>query len=186
MTKTPTTATVLAVAMMAVALRGGAALADEKLKIAMPGVPPVFGSVVTYVARDEGFFKKYGVDVEVRTFDSGAAAAQAVVGGDIDASLSPTPVVVRMISNAGVDLVAIYGMQNPDWLLGSTDQALNKCKDVDGQSVGVDSIGGARAAGAAHPALRAQARPREARQPEHQRRRRDGREAAQARRPPPG
>jgi NitT/TauT family transport system substrate-binding protein len=134
----------LLVAVLAVSLRAHAA--DEKLKVAMPGVPPVFGSVVTYVARDEGFFKKYGVDAEVRTFDSGAAAAQAVVAGDIDISLSPTPVVVRMISNAGVDLVAIYGMENPDWLLGSTDAAQSKCKDVDGQSVGVDSIGGARAA----------------------------------------
>jgi NitT/TauT family transport system substrate-binding protein len=136
----------LAAVLMALALRGRAAAAEERLKVAMPGVPPVFGSVVTYVARDEGFFKKYGVDVDVRTFDSGAAAAQAVVAGDIDISLSPTPVVVRMISNGGVDLVAIYGMQNPDWLLGSTDPALGKCKDADGQSVGVDSIGGARAA----------------------------------------
>ena len=75
----------------------------EKLTLAMPGVPPVFGSVVTYVAKEEGFFKKHGVDVEVRNFDSGAAAAQAVVAGSIDASLSPTPVIVRMISNAGVD-----------------------------------------------------------------------------------
>ena len=145
MTKAPRLAALMAMGLLSAALSQRAAAADEKLTVAMPGVPPVFGSVVTYVARDEGFFKKYGVDVDVRTFDSGAAAAQAVVGGDIDASLSPTPVVVRMISNAGVDLVAIYGMQNPDWLLGSTDPALKKCKDVDGQPVGVDSIGGARA-----------------------------------------
>jgi len=143
MTTAKTIRRLLAVTLMAAALGAGA---EEKLRVAMPGVPPVFGSVVTYVARDEGFFKKYGVDVDVRTFDSGAAAAQAVVAGDIDISLSPTPVVVRMISNGGVDLVAFYGMQNPDWLLGSTDAALGKCKDVDGQSVGVDSIGGARAA----------------------------------------
>ena len=45
----------------------------DKLTIAMPGVPPVFGSIVTYVAKEEGFFKKHGVDVEVRNFDSGAA-----------------------------------------------------------------------------------------------------------------
>jgi NitT/TauT family transport system substrate-binding protein len=117
----------------------------EKLTVAMPGVPPVFGSVVTYVAKEEGFFKKHGVDVEVRNFDSGAAAAQAVVAGSIDASLSPTPVIVRMVSNAGVDLVSFYGMPNPDWLLGSIDPALSKCQDVKGQGVGVDSIGGARA-----------------------------------------
>jgi NitT/TauT family transport system substrate-binding protein len=117
----------------------------EKLTVAMPGVPPVFGSVVTYVAKDEGFFKKHGVDVEVKNFDSGAAAAQAVVAGSIDASLSPTPVIVRMVSNAGVDLVSFYGMPNPDWLLGSIDPGLSKCQDVKGQGVGVDSIGGARA-----------------------------------------
>src|SRR5438046_1530336 len=117
----------------------------EKLTLAMPGVPPVFGSVVTYVAKEEGFFKKHGVDVEVRNFDSGAAAAQAVVAGSIDASLYPTPMIVRMISNAGVDLVSFYGMPHPDWLLGSTDPALSKCQDLKGQAVGVDSIGGARA-----------------------------------------
>jgi len=132
--------------LCAAVLLGAAAPAfADKLTIAMPGVPPVFGSVVTYVAKEEGFFKKHGVDVEVRNFDSGAAAAQAVVAGSIDASLSPTPVIVRMTSNAGVDLVSFYGMAHPDWLLGSTDPALSKCDDVKGQGVGVDSIGGARA-----------------------------------------
>ena len=130
--------------VLAVAVIAAPAFA-EKLTLAMPGVPPVFGSVVTYVAKEEGFFKKHGVDVEVRNFDSGAAAAQAVVAGSIDASLSPTLVIVRMISNAGVDLVSFYGMPNPDWLLGSTDPALSKCQDLKGQAVGVDSIGGARA-----------------------------------------
>jgi len=44
-------------------------------------VPPVFSGLVAYVAKEEGFFKKHGVEVEVRPFDSGAAAAQAVVSG---------------------------------------------------------------------------------------------------------
>ena len=34
-----------------------------------------------YVADKEGFFKKYGANVEVRPFDTGAAAARAVVAG---------------------------------------------------------------------------------------------------------
>ncbi len=119
--------------------------ADEKVSLALPAVPPVFGGVVALVAKEEGLFKKYGLEVDVRSFDSGAAAAQAVVAGNVDMSLSPTPVVVRMISNANVNLVAIYGLEHPDWLLASTDPKLNKCADLKGQAVGVDSIGGARA-----------------------------------------
>jgi len=115
-----------AVLAAALFVERGAAAAEQQLSFAVPGVPPVFGSVVVYVAKEEGFFKKHGVDVDVRPFDSGAAAAQAVVAGNPDVALSPTPVIVRMISNAGVNLVGIYGL------------------DVKGQAVGVDSVGGAR------------------------------------------
>lgn len=117
----------------------------DRVSFAVPGVPPVFSGLVAFVAKEEGFFKKYGVDVEVRAFDSGAAAAQAVVAGNIDLSLSPTPVIVRMVSNADVNLVGIYGMEHPDWLLGSADPKLSKCEDLRGQGVGVDAVGGARA-----------------------------------------
>ena len=121
------------------------AAAAERISFAVPGVPPVFSGLVAFVAKEQGFFKKYGVDVEVRPFDSGAAAAQAVVSGNIDLALSPTPVIVRMISNGDVNLVGIYGMEHPDWLLGSADPKLSKCEDLRGQAVGVDSVGGARA-----------------------------------------
>jgi NitT/TauT family transport system substrate-binding protein len=145
-----TTPARIACCSMAVCLTAGASLraADapvERLSMAVPGVPPVFSGLIGFVARDEGFFKKQGVEVEVRPFDSGAAAAQAVVAGGVDFSLSPTPVIVRMVSNGNVDLVGIYGMEHPDWLLGSSDPAKVKCADLKGEAVGVDSVGGARA-----------------------------------------
>lgn len=115
----------------------------KKIVLAVPGIPPIFSSVVVYVAAQQGFFKKHGADVEVRPFENGTAAARAVVAGDVDTALSPSPPVINQISNAGVPLVAIYGMNNPDWILATTEE--NKaCKDVVGQAIGVDSIGGAR------------------------------------------
>jgi len=122
-----------------------AAPEPQHLSLAVPGIPPVFSGLFAIVAREEGFFKKQGLDVEVRTFDSGAAAAQAVVAGGVDLSLSPTGAIVRMISNGGVDLVGIYGMEHPDWLLASADPALGKCAQLKDQAVGVDAVGGARA-----------------------------------------
>lgn len=121
------------------------ALADDKLTFAVPGQPPVFSGLIAFVAADVGLFKKYGLDATVRKFDSGVAAAQAVATGQIEASISPTGAIVNMVSNAGVPVVGIWGMEHPDWLLGSLDPQKSKCGDVKGQAVGVDTIGGARA-----------------------------------------
>lgn len=116
----------------------------EKMSIAVPGVPPVFSTVMIYVAKEGGFYKKHGLDVTIRPFRSGVAAAKAVLSGAVDASLSPTAPVVRMVSNAGVPLVGLQGLEKPDWFLGSMDPTKNKCSDLKGQAVGVDSPRGAR------------------------------------------
>lgn len=127
------------------ALGTGPAVADgPKVVFGVPGIPPIFASVLPHVAAEQGFFKKYGADVEVRNFETGVAATRAVTAGQIDLAIAPTPVLVSMDSNAKVNLVGIYGLPNPDWLLGSTDAAKNKCTDLKGEPVGVDAIGGAR------------------------------------------
>lgn len=112
--------------------------------IGLPGIPPVFLSVQEYVAQDEGFFKKHGVEVQLRPFDTGAAAGRAVASGDIDTAMVPTPVVINMVANGNVPLIGIYGLENPDWLIASTDPALKSCKDIVGQPIGIDTPGGAR------------------------------------------
>jgi NitT/TauT family transport system substrate-binding protein len=125
-------------------MAGAPALAQSpKVVIAVPGIPPIYSVTIAYVAEKEGFFKKYGANAEIRPFDNGTAAARAVVAGDVDMAWSPTPPVINQISNAGVPLVAVYGMPNPDWVIATTE-AGKTCKDLVGQDVGVDSVGGAR------------------------------------------
>jgi NitT/TauT family transport system substrate-binding protein len=122
---------------------GPAAAQNKKIVIAIPGIPPIYSVTIAFVAEKQGFFKKHGADVEIRPFDNGTAAARAVVAGDIDMAWSPTPPVINQVSNADVPLVALYGMPNPDWVIGTTD-ASKTCKDMVGQDVAVDSINGAR------------------------------------------
>jgi NitT/TauT family transport system substrate-binding protein len=134
------------VAIFSLAAACGPASAQQsgRLTIGLPGIPPVFVSVQAYVAQAEKLFEKHGVNVDIRPFDSGAAAARAVTAGDVALAISPTPLIVTMISNSNVDLVSIYGYPKPDWQLGSMDPSKTKCEDVKGQPVGVDSTGGAR------------------------------------------
>jgi NitT/TauT family transport system substrate-binding protein len=132
-------------ALLALALMGAGPTSAQakKIVLATPGIPPIFSVMIAVVAEKQGFFKKHGADVTIRPFDNGTAAARAVVSGDIDLAWSPTPPVINQVSNADVPLVAIYGMPNPDWVLGTTD-AGKTCKDLIGQDVAVDSINGAR------------------------------------------
>jgi NitT/TauT family transport system substrate-binding protein len=120
-----------------------AAAQGKKVVVAIPGIPPIYSVTIAYVAEKQGFFKKHGADVEIKPFDNGTAAARAVVAGDIDMAWSPTPPVINQVSNADVPLVAVYGMPNPDWVIGTTE-AGKTCKDLINQDVGVDSINGAR------------------------------------------
>jgi NitT/TauT family transport system substrate-binding protein len=120
-----------------------AAAQGKKVVVAIPGIPPIYSVTIAYVAEKQGFFKKHGADVEIKSFDNGTAAARAVVAGDIDMAWSPTPPVINQVSNADVPLVAVYGMPNPDWVIGTTE-AGKTCKDLINQDVGVDSINGAR------------------------------------------
>src|SRR5664279_5497074 len=89
--------------------------------LSSPGIPPIFASVILYVADKEGFFKKYGANVEIRPFDTGTAAARAVIAGDIDMALSPSALVINQVSNTGVGLIGIYGILNSDMVLASVD-----------------------------------------------------------------
>jgi NitT/TauT family transport system substrate-binding protein len=117
---------------------------QPKITIAPPGIPPVFASVILYVAEKEGFFKKYGANVELRPFDTGTTAARAVIAGDIEFTMSPSPVIINQISNTGAELVGIYGLTNSDFVLASVDPEKTTCKHVVGQGVGIDTVGGAR------------------------------------------
>ncbi|MDE2227708.1 MAG: ABC transporter substrate-binding protein [Alphaproteobacteria bacterium] len=138
------TAVALLVAALAVPLAPPTLAQTPKIVLAPPGVPPIFGSIIAFVAQDRSFFKKYGVDVELRSFDNGTAASRAVLAGDLDASMSATPLLIKQVANAGVPLIAIYGWPKPDFELGTTDAAKAKCTDLKGQQVGIDTPGGAR------------------------------------------
>ena len=113
------------------------------ITLGVPGIPPVFLGVMPYTALEQGYYKKYGLDVQIKGFTSGTDAVKAVQAGQIDLAWSPTPFAMTLISK-GVPLVGIEGMDKVDWVVGSNTSSVSTCADLKGQNIGVDSIGGAR------------------------------------------
>lgn len=129
-------------ATLAIASTAGTTARAATLTFGLPAIPPIFVDVQAMVAAKQGFFKRYGVDVTLRNFPNGSEASRAVAAGDAALSLSPTPLVINQIANAGVNVVGIYGDEHPDYYLVSVDPKAT-CKSVAGQPVGVDAPGGA-------------------------------------------
>jgi NitT/TauT family transport system substrate-binding protein len=119
------------------------AKADGGITLGLPGIPPVFLGVRPYVALKDGFYSKYGADVTLKGFTTGTDALRAVNAGQIDAAWAPTPTALALIAK-GAPLVGIEGMDVVDWEVGSIDGSITKCSQLKGQTIGVDTVGGAR------------------------------------------
>lgn len=135
--------TALALAGMAITHPSDRPFAQEsQMTFAIPAIPPVFVGVQALVAEKQGIFEDYGVSVDVKNFPTGAEGARAAISGAIDASLSPTPLVINQVTNADADVIAIYGTERPAYYLAATDPDAS-CETIVGQPVGVDTPGGA-------------------------------------------
>ena len=145
-------ATVGAVALAGLALAGcsssgtgsaSSAAPALKLTIGSPGIPPVISGLLPYVADKQGFYKKYGVDVTIKSFATGTDATRAAATGQIDLAIMP-PAQLLTLASQGTKLVGIQGQEFPDWVVVSTDPKVDSCTALKGQSIGVDAVGGIR------------------------------------------
>ena len=61
---------------------------SAKIKMGSSLSPPSLESITPYVAVEKGFFKKYGLDVEVVEFRGDNTHVKALLSGDIDMSIN--------------------------------------------------------------------------------------------------
>jgi NitT/TauT family transport system substrate-binding protein len=122
-------------------LTGGQAGA-QKIKMGSSLSPPSLDSISPYVAIEKGFFKKYGLDVEIVEFRGDAVHVKALLSGDIDLSINmgATEGIVIASKKAPVKLWVVANPITPYHFIarkeaGTTLQALV------GKSVAVSGIG---------------------------------------------
>jgi NitT/TauT family transport system substrate-binding protein len=95
-----------------------------------------------WVTVDKGFFRKYGLDVQVILIESGTTTAQALVAGDISFATLAGPAVIQ--SNLrGADTVMIAGIVNTLTFQLFTDKTITRPDQFKNKSVGVTRYGSA-------------------------------------------
>lgn len=130
-----------AVALLATA--AFAAQAQTKITLGHTGVAEYLGA---FVAQEEGFFKKHGLDVGFQQV-AGGALVPGLQGGSLQMATLP-PTNLLLANDAGLDLVAVAGTSvfeksdtNVGLLVGA-DAGIASPKDLVGKKLGVPSIGG--------------------------------------------
>ena len=72
---------------------------------------PAINMVYSFVARDAGLFKKYGIDARVVVFDAGSILAQAALSGQVKISVSSGPATIAARTQ-GADTTIIAACVN--------------------------------------------------------------------------
>ena len=132
-----------AVALIVFAFTGNVSVAATKVKIIYTAAPPYLAS---FVAQDQGFFAKNGLDVTLELVATGGVIAQALVAGGAEIG-GPTATVLLQANDNGLDLVAVAAAEKFPTpyqlgLLSRPGANIILPSDFAGKTIGVPGLGG--------------------------------------------
>ncbi len=101
-----------------------------------------FSSNITplWVAKEEGFFKRFGLDVELILIEGGTRGAQSLISGDLPMmGMAGLPVISSRAR--GGDLVMVAGIVNKMNYILATTPAIKKPEDLKGKRIALAQVG---------------------------------------------
>lgn len=106
----------------------------------------VSGYSSAYIAKDQGFFEKRDLDVELILAPQGGAIIEGLVSGSAEIG-TPTPTVFLQALDSGLDQVAIaatnaFPEKSKSGVLARTEESIHSANDLIGKKVGVPGING--------------------------------------------
>lgn len=113
-----------------------------KIKMGSSLSPPSIDSITPYVAVEKGFFKKYGLDVQVLEFRGDATHTKALLSGEIDVSINTgaTSGIVSASKGARISLWVVPQPVTPYHFVARKESGTT-LKALVGKNVAVSGIG---------------------------------------------
>jgi NitT/TauT family transport system substrate-binding protein len=127
-----------------VAAAGTSGSRDAKLttvRIGLALIPPKMTFIGFYVARDQGFFKKNGVDVKLMGEGDGVKSLRGAAAGAFDmAGTSADDVIAAAAQGGGITSVWGYAMPLDTAIVA--DQSVKTAADLKGKKIAITDPGG--------------------------------------------
>jgi len=113
----------------------------EKITLAAGGY--LTGALV-YVAEDQGFFKRNGLDVTIKHYMSGKACADALIAGEADIATSADNVFVsNSFEHADLRVFGTVALAQIKEMVARKDKGITTVNDLRGKKIGVTKKSGA-------------------------------------------
>jgi NitT/TauT family transport system substrate-binding protein len=115
---------------------------ELKLRIGMGSAPaPALPNSVNWLAKDLGFYKREGLDVEIAEFQGTPLAIAAMVSGDVDVANVSTSDVIRMVATKGQTMRAIHSPDARLYFLIAAKEEIKTVNALQGRTFAVARIG---------------------------------------------
>jgi NitT/TauT family transport system substrate-binding protein len=106
----------------------------------------VSGYSASYIAKDQGYFDRHGLDVDLILAPQGGAIIEGLVSGSAEIG-TPTPTVFLQAVDSGLDQVAVaatnvFPEKSKSGIVARTDSNIHTVRDLIGKKVGVPGING--------------------------------------------
>ena len=135
--------TVLSALGMAETFGPSPAMAAKKFVVGMPVRPPIVVHLPVFYALDNGFFKKNGLDVEVKFFRGGNATHRAITSANskLDATVAPAALAMVGITK-GSGLKLFHSMAYKLEAQIAAAPGIDKVQKLRGRTLGIEGRGG--------------------------------------------
>lgn len=97
-----------------------------------PGFTPI------YVAQNEGYFTKNGLNVTIKSYASGQAAVQGLLNNQVDiAGTTEYPIVACAFNGNPVSIITTMDKDQAFYLTGRKDLGIENISDLEGKTIGL-------------------------------------------------
>lgn len=101
------------------------------------GTVPFEYAALIYIAEDQDYFSRNGLNVTIRYYDRGMAAVNGMENGEVDISISSEyPIITETFKKKNISVIGSIDKYQTVYLVGRKDRGIENILDLKGKKIG--------------------------------------------------
>lgn len=102
------------------------------------GIPPLESSALIYIADDQGYFARNGLDITVKDYEPAIARVDGMLNGSVDlAGASEYAVVLKAFKGENISIIVSGDEVQSNYFVCRKDRGIQNVSDLRGKKIGI-------------------------------------------------